>query len=109
MEILRAIEPLWVVAIKTSTHTAVIGRLLQPENFNTGSLDDPAMEYLAQEVESSEVLQEQVVRILAERPYFGIFLLEFYASILALAPSVVLLAKEILQIQSVGASYIGNL
>merc|ERR1719491_38593 len=120
------------LAVKTGTPPAVIERLLQPENYTTKGFDDHAMEDLADLVKNSGAIQDKVVRILAERLYFGIIVIEFYANIIALVSfgigsrhlldgtltrtwpsllvscSILFLLREILQILSVGASYIGD-
>jgi len=120
------------LAIKSGAPTAVIERFLQLDNFTTKGFDESAMEDLAQVVENSEAVQEGVVRILAQRRYFGIIMIDLYANILAyvsfwrasqllhsgtiteLWPSLLVfsaflfLLREVLQILSVGGDYIGD-
>jgi len=125
----RKRTPLFL-AVKTGAPAAVIERLLQPENFTTKGFDEPAMEDLAEVIKNNEAIQDQVVRILGRRRYFGIIMIDLYANIIAQVsfwigsiqlrngtlhrtwPSLLVfsallfLSREILQVLSVGADYI---
>jgi len=66
-----------VLAVRTGAPSAVIERLTQLESFATKGLDD--LGNLARLVENSEAVQDGAVRILAQRRYFGIIMVDVYA------------------------------
>jgi len=127
----RGRTPLYL-AVKAGAETQVIERLLQPEHLYLNGFDDSAMTDLANIVKRSKALQEKVVNTLSERSYFCLLLLEFYACIVALVCFIigsdklvkgtisvvepcllvicgtVFILRELLQIKSVGANYIGD-
>jgi len=128
----RNSTPLYL-AIKSGVDTQIIERLLQPENFSLKGIDKPAMGDLAEVVKNNRAVQGKVIQRLSERGYFCQLILELYtciASILALIygtikyvegdgtiiePTILLLsallfiARELIQILSVGTDYIQDL
>jgi len=123
--------PLYL-ALEAGAPKSVVEKLMQPGNFNLHGFDNFAMEALVDIVKDSEAVQEQVICTLSDRLHFSLIYTELCTSMWALLSlvigsqqlvdgnitltwphmltlcSFVFIAREILQLWSVGINYIGD-